>query len=676
MLRVGFAEAKQRSTVTAGQTATANVQMRAVATTLAPVVTTATGEQRRVEVGNAIAQVDAAKIVETHAVSNVGDLLTSRAAGVTVFGGTQTGAGTRVRIRGTSSLSLTNNPIYVIDGIRVEGTTGSSTVERRRHDAGRGSATSIPRRSRTSRSCAGRRRRRSTAPTPPTASSSSRRSAASPAARSGRTTPSRRRSRIATTIPTAFGAGAPARRRRRPRRRRTPCSASSRRSRPATCVAGQRHRYNLHDDKESTPYGTGYRQQHGLQVRGGTEAVRYFLTANRRTRTASRRCRSSSSATSPRADLSLCPKQESPNHLTSVHRARRTSTSRSRATPTSRSTPATSRRTCGCRRATTPARPASPPTCTAAPDSSTTRRGRRHAVRLAAVHAARHLPGRVTKQAIERFITVGERELAAARLARVRGNFGVDYINRPTRSSAASRTARTSATTARASSATTARTSSSTRSTRPAPRRSASTDTSSRRRPPACSSAASSSTATARRARSCTPGGTTITQATIRTVRRDDDREPHARRLPRAEPRLQRPPVPHRRRSLRPQQRVRRRLQDGVLSEALGVVGHLGGVVLPAGGLPEPAAPAHGVRRLGRAAGNHRRRAVLHDDSSKVANTVGEAGDVTGLVFRRSATASSSPSGRRSSSSASTARSGTAASRPSSRTTTRRRRTR
>ncbi len=129
VLRVGYAEVKQTVTVAGGQTVTANVQMRGVVATLAPVVTTATGEQRRVEVGNAIAQVDAAKLVETSPVSNMGDLLTARAPGVMVIGGTQTGAGTRVRVRGTSSLSLTNNPIYVIDGVRVEGTTGSSTLD-------------------------------------------------------------------------------------------------------------------------------------------------------------------------------------------------------------------------------------------------------------------------------------------------------------------------------------------------------------------------------------------------------------------------------------------------------------------------------------------------------------------------------------------------------------------
>src|SRR5690606_35564807 len=68
------------------------------------------------------------EMVKTRAIANVADLLTSRAAGVMVIPGTQTGAGVRVRIRGQSSISLSNNPIYVIDGIRVESSTGSSSV--------------------------------------------------------------------------------------------------------------------------------------------------------------------------------------------------------------------------------------------------------------------------------------------------------------------------------------------------------------------------------------------------------------------------------------------------------------------------------------------------------------------------------------------------------------------
>jgi len=127
-LRVGYAETTQSATITAGQATTLNFVMKPVAVMLTPTVVTATGEQRRVEVGNAIAQVDAAKLVESRPISNMGDLLTARAPGVQVIGGNSTGTGARVRIRGTSSLSLSNDPIYVIDGVRMQSSTNSQSI--------------------------------------------------------------------------------------------------------------------------------------------------------------------------------------------------------------------------------------------------------------------------------------------------------------------------------------------------------------------------------------------------------------------------------------------------------------------------------------------------------------------------------------------------------------------
>ena len=118
-IRVGFTESVQVVPVAAGQTANVTFRMNAAAITLSPVVTTATGEQRRVEVGNAVGQIAAAEVTQTQAVQSVGDLLSARTPGVQVLGGNMTGAGSRVRIRGTSSLSLSNEPIYVIDGIRL-----------------------------------------------------------------------------------------------------------------------------------------------------------------------------------------------------------------------------------------------------------------------------------------------------------------------------------------------------------------------------------------------------------------------------------------------------------------------------------------------------------------------------------------------------------------------------
>lgn len=127
-LRVGYAEMVQSVTVTTAQTATLNFVMKPVAVMLTPTVVTATGEQRRVEVGNSIAQVDAANLVETRPINSMGDLLTARAPGVQVIGGNSTGTGARVRIRGTSSLSLSNDPIYVIDGVRMQSSSNSQTI--------------------------------------------------------------------------------------------------------------------------------------------------------------------------------------------------------------------------------------------------------------------------------------------------------------------------------------------------------------------------------------------------------------------------------------------------------------------------------------------------------------------------------------------------------------------
>ncbi|MBK7835071.1 MAG: TonB-dependent receptor plug domain-containing protein [Gemmatimonadetes bacterium] len=128
VLRVGYSEQKKPVTVAAGQAASLEFALTEVALTLAPVVTTATGDQRRVELGNAVASIDAAKIAETSVVRDVNDMLNSRTAGVTVTGGTQTGSGARIRIRGQNSLSLSNDPIFIIDGVRMSNNVGSSNL--------------------------------------------------------------------------------------------------------------------------------------------------------------------------------------------------------------------------------------------------------------------------------------------------------------------------------------------------------------------------------------------------------------------------------------------------------------------------------------------------------------------------------------------------------------------
>jgi len=85
------------------------------------VVTGTAGAAERRAVGNAVSTVAAAAVVATQPVRNVQDLLTGRAAGVSVVGSSgQVGTGARIRVRGASSLSLNNDPLIYVDGVRVD----------------------------------------------------------------------------------------------------------------------------------------------------------------------------------------------------------------------------------------------------------------------------------------------------------------------------------------------------------------------------------------------------------------------------------------------------------------------------------------------------------------------------------------------------------------------------
>jgi hypothetical protein len=96
--RVGYTPGRQSVNVTTGDV-TVNFQLATSAVSLEAVATTATGQQRQVELGNAVATVDVALRAQTAPVKSIGDLLNAQATGVTVTPGTQTGAATRVRIR-------------------------------------------------------------------------------------------------------------------------------------------------------------------------------------------------------------------------------------------------------------------------------------------------------------------------------------------------------------------------------------------------------------------------------------------------------------------------------------------------------------------------------------------------------------------------------------------------
>jgi TonB-linked SusC/RagA family outer membrane protein len=130
VLRLGYRPATDSASVAPGEAVTLDFTLTPAPVQLDEIVTTATGEQRKLEVGNAVSTIDAARVAEESPISEFGNLLSGRAAGVQVqkTGGT-TGTGTRLRIRGSNSVSLSNEPLYYIDGIRMESGASSSTLD-------------------------------------------------------------------------------------------------------------------------------------------------------------------------------------------------------------------------------------------------------------------------------------------------------------------------------------------------------------------------------------------------------------------------------------------------------------------------------------------------------------------------------------------------------------------
>jgi TonB-linked SusC/RagA family outer membrane protein len=126
--RIGYEAKKLTVTVSASTPAVADVALTQAAFSLAAVVTTVTGQQRKVELANATSQIAVADKIAELPVSNVGQLLSGRSAGVQVVSAGATGAGSRIRIRGQSSLSLSNDPVVIIDGVRMTAATGSSSI--------------------------------------------------------------------------------------------------------------------------------------------------------------------------------------------------------------------------------------------------------------------------------------------------------------------------------------------------------------------------------------------------------------------------------------------------------------------------------------------------------------------------------------------------------------------
>ena len=129
---VGYAPTQRTLNVVAGQTVTADFAMSQRLLQLDQVVVTGTGgvTQRRA-VGNVIESISATDVLQLAPARSVEQLMGSRTSGLIVLPASgQVGTGAQLRVRGVSSLSLSNEPLIYIDGVRIDGNVSRGPVQR------------------------------------------------------------------------------------------------------------------------------------------------------------------------------------------------------------------------------------------------------------------------------------------------------------------------------------------------------------------------------------------------------------------------------------------------------------------------------------------------------------------------------------------------------------------
>lgn len=119
--RIGSRAIEQEVSVAAGQTQTINFQLRTEALGLDEIVVTGTAvASRKREVGNSVSSIGVAQLQQQPV--SVDQVLQGRSPGINVLqNSANIGGAAQIRLRGNVSVTMSNQPIIYIDGIRVRG---------------------------------------------------------------------------------------------------------------------------------------------------------------------------------------------------------------------------------------------------------------------------------------------------------------------------------------------------------------------------------------------------------------------------------------------------------------------------------------------------------------------------------------------------------------------------
>ena len=118
--RIGYGAQESPVTVIAGGTATVDFTVVAVAATLSEVVVTGYGSQRREAITGSVSTIEA-DAANVGVIANPNQLIQGRATGVNIITNNgEPGGGVQIRVRGGTSLSASNEPLYVVDGVPLQ----------------------------------------------------------------------------------------------------------------------------------------------------------------------------------------------------------------------------------------------------------------------------------------------------------------------------------------------------------------------------------------------------------------------------------------------------------------------------------------------------------------------------------------------------------------------------
>lgn len=120
--RLGYAMQRVSISVPARDSLVVNLFLTPAPSRLDEVVTTATGDASRRQIGNDIPTIDASAVVPNSPVTSISDVIESRAAGVQVLsnGGGLVGVSPQIAIRGQQEFGDNNQPLLVVDGVRID----------------------------------------------------------------------------------------------------------------------------------------------------------------------------------------------------------------------------------------------------------------------------------------------------------------------------------------------------------------------------------------------------------------------------------------------------------------------------------------------------------------------------------------------------------------------------